>query len=460
VTNYPVLGFDPAPGDPGSVSSLASQFSTVAQHLGSARDALTTVGDSDSIWQGDAANNFRGQVGQLPDYLNKAHASLGDAATTLGGWASDLTTMQQKAGQYESQAAQALQKLQQAQNNPNLKLAGQEFTSPQALQQAQAELNSAEDALSSAQQELNAIREDAAQLLAQHENLATQIADALRKAKDEAPEEPGLLSSLGDALNSLLGDVSSMASKAWQWTKDHAADIADVGNVLSKISAVLGVIALATAAFEPVGAIFGAAAGLISLGALAASGLAKAAGDKDVSWGTLGIDAVGALPFLGPLAKGANVATAGIDGATALSRATDLAGSLGDGAKVVVSGSLDAAKTAIDSAGVVGTDLSSRLLAAGATKFINGATIGSGGFNTVVTNLAKFGPKVGLSGLAGLADKAVDPLSSVAHGIDVGVNAAKTGGSLIYSALHGSSDNPPQPAGTTFSGALRARSGS
>ncbi len=30
MTNYPALGFDPAPGDPGSVSSLATNFSTVA----------------------------------------------------------------------------------------------------------------------------------------------------------------------------------------------------------------------------------------------------------------------------------------------------------------------------------------------------------------------------------------------------------------------------------------------
>ncbi len=106
----------------------------------------------------------------MPDYLNKANASLGDAAKTLESWAADLTTMRAKASQYETQAAQALQKLQQAQSNPNLKLAGEQFDTAQALQQAQSELNTAEQALNSAQQELNAIREDAQRLLAQHEN--------------------------------------------------------------------------------------------------------------------------------------------------------------------------------------------------------------------------------------------------------------------------------------------------
>lgn len=51
----------------------------------------------------------------------------------------------------------------------------------------------------------------------------------------------------------MFGDLSALAGKAWQWTKDHAAEI---GDLLNKISGVLGVIALATVAFEPVGAIW------------------------------------------------------------------------------------------------------------------------------------------------------------------------------------------------------------
>ncbi len=254
---------------------------------------------------------------------------------------------------------------------------------------------------------------------------------------------------LGDALSSLLGDVSSLANKAWQWTKDHASDIAEVGNLLSKISAVLGVIALATAAFEPVGAIFGAAAGLTSLGALAASGLAKAAGDKNVSCGTLGIDAIGSLPFLGPLTSGTKVAAAGIDGATAFSRATEAAKGLG--AKTAIAGS---------TIRIVGEGFVPKLLAAGTSKFINGATIGTGGFNLIVSRLAQIGPKVGLSGLAGLADKAIDPLSSVARGIDIDIDAVKTGGSIAYSFLTADGNSQPPSAGATFSGRLRARSGS
>jgi hypothetical protein len=120
MTVYPVLGFDPAPGAPDAVTTLANNFSTVSHNLGSARDALNEIGHSDGIWQGDAANNFRSKVGELPGYLGKATSSLGDAAKALDSWAADLTIMQHLAATYESQAEQALRKLQQAQNNPNL----------------------------------------------------------------------------------------------------------------------------------------------------------------------------------------------------------------------------------------------------------------------------------------------------------------------------------------------------
>jgi hypothetical protein len=191
--------------------------------------------------------------------------------------------------------------------------------------------------------------------------------------------------------------------------------------------------------------------------ALAASGLAKAAGDKNVGWGTLGIDAIGALPFLGPLAKGTEVAQAGIDGATALSRANEVADGLGAGVKATETGLHAIAGSTVK---IVGEGFVPKLLAAGTSKFINGATIGTAGFNKVVNGLATLGPKVGLSGLAGLASKAIDPLSSVARGIDIGIDTAKTGGSIAYSALTGGGNSQPQSAGATFSGRLRARSGS
>lgn len=276
------------------------------------------------------------------------------------------------------------------------------------------------------------------------------MADALRRAKDEAPPEPGFWDSLGNALSGMLGDLQSLAGKVWQWTNDHAADIAKVGDIFSKVSAVLGIVALACAPIEPLGAILGAAAGITSLGALATQGLAKAAG-ANVSWTTLGLDAVGSLPFLGPLAQGTKVATAGIDAAQAASRAANIAGRLGEGV-----GAADGL--------ISGGKLGPRLLAAGVSKFVNGATIGSGGFNRALGLLdtvgsSGAGAKLGLGGLAGMAGHAIDPASAVARGIDIGIDGTKTAASIGYDALHGSGGNPPPPAGSTFNSRVAARSG-
>jgi hypothetical protein len=68
------------------------------------------------------------------------------------------------------------------------------------------------------------------------------------------------------------------------------------------------VLAIVTAPFEPVGAIVACAAAGTALMALGAHGLAKAAGAK-VAWGSIAGDALGALPFIGGIGRGAKVVT-------------------------------------------------------------------------------------------------------------------------------------------------------
>jgi len=124
---YPALGFDPAPGATERVGALAADLASVATELGSARQALTSIGHSGGIWQGDAAEAFRDKLGELPDYLDKANRSLGDAARTLDQWSADLASMQATAAQYEAETAQRLQRLRAAESDPDLALAGQTF---------------------------------------------------------------------------------------------------------------------------------------------------------------------------------------------------------------------------------------------------------------------------------------------------------------------------------------------
>jgi hypothetical protein len=302
---YPALGFDPAPGATKRVGALAADLGSVATELGAAQQALTSIGCSSGIWQGEAAEAFHDKLGELPDYLGKAHRSLGDAARTLDQWSADLTSMQTAAAQYEAEAEAALRRLQSAESNPDLGLAGHTFPDEASLVQAQARYDAATAQLTIASKELEAIRELAQRLLVQHDELVSEVADALRRAKDEAPKEPGFFDRL---VNDVADGIKNLASATWKWVQDHADVIAQFGDIMSKISTALAVLAIVTAPFEPVGAIFAGAAAGTALMALGAHGLAKAAGAK-VGWGTTGADALGALPFVGGVARGAKVAT-------------------------------------------------------------------------------------------------------------------------------------------------------
>lgn len=306
---YPALGFNPAPGNVGTVSSLARNFLNVSTSLGQARDAMEKAGQTGGFWEGDAANAFHKDLGKLPDYLSKATSSLGDAGKALDGWSDDLSSMQRTATDYEQQAENAVRSVNQAKANPDLDLAGQQFDTGPALQQAQSKLDAATQALNQAQGELNAIRQQAQRLLSQHQDLVQQVEDALNKAKDEAPDKPGFWSGIGNAISGALGDIGDLASKTWNFVKQHADVIAKIGDVLSDVGTVLSIAAAATAAIPIVGEVVEGVSIGVNASALAAHGLAKAAG-ANVSDKTLAMDALGMIPGAG--------ATKGITGGVKL----------------------------------------------------------------------------------------------------------------------------------------------
>ncbi|CAM4202957.1 flagellar export protein FliJ [Kibdelosporangium persicum] len=293
--SYPAIGFNPAPGTVGSVTSVADNMSTVAKELNEAYTSLTSIGRGGSVWEGEAASGFQGKVGELPDYLDKARRSLGDASKVLQDWAADLESMQRTAQDYEAQAKKALQAVRNAENNPDLGLAGQMFDTEEALRTAQQRFDQAKQQLTNAENDLTAIREQAKRLLEQHQELADRVADALRRAKDEAPEEPGFFDRIGEALSDIVDGVKELAGDVWNFVKEHADVIAKIGTVLSAVGNVLGVVAIATCWIPGVNAVTATAAAVVSGAAAGTKLLAKAAG-ADVSWTSIGMDAIGVIP--------------------------------------------------------------------------------------------------------------------------------------------------------------------
>lgn len=300
--DYPTLGFDPAPGRLSGVETLAHNFTRVSTMLAETHGALTQIGQAQGIWRGEAAEKFRGAIGELPGYLEKGRTSLGNAAGILQQWQHDLAAMQGRARDYEAQAKAALTRVKQAKSHPDLALAGQHFPDEAGLADANARIRAASERLGVAREELDAIKAMARRLLTQHEELADGVARALERAKNEAPEEPGFFDRILDGIGKFIDKIGELAKKAWQWVKDHAEDIKLIGDILSAVGKVLSIAAVCVGWIPVVGQVVTAAAVGVSAAGLAVHGLAKAAG-ADVSWKTLATDAIGIIPG-GGIAKG------------------------------------------------------------------------------------------------------------------------------------------------------------
>lgn len=332
--DFPGLGFDPAPGDPGRIDALVLQLSASTKYLEDAHATLTRAVAGDASWQGEAASAFSTKIQPLPRQLEIARQSFDRAARELDGWGADLAGMKSKARAYEDSAQAARARLKRAKDNPDLELANVLFTDGEQLADAERRLVIASREVDSAEDELADLRRQAAELAALHEDLSEKCAAALRAVAEEAPDGPGLLAQLGQAVTDVAMFQIKVGQGVVNFVQDHANSIAAVGDILSTVSATTGLIGTALDA-TIVGAVVGGPLGVISgvtgLGALGLHGVAKAGG-ADVSWGTLGEDALGSLTFgIGRAAETA--VTEGVAASkvvTAVARGDGVAGPVGE----------------------------------------------------------------------------------------------------------------------------------
>ncbi|MYT29288.1 MULTISPECIES: putative T7SS-secreted protein [unclassified Streptomyces] len=327
--DFPALGFNPAPGDLGSVDSLTGKLDTAKRSLESAHAVLSRIGKSGGEWQGDAANAFAENVGDLPKYVSDSRDAMRDAVTQLRSWHTALSSYQSKGRQYESEAAAAKQTVStrkteneqaeraynEAAANPDLRLAGTFYTDQAALDAAQKRMDAASDRLDradraldtarsrldSATEELEGIVKKAEELLGHHQDEARSIADRIRRATENAPD-PGFWEGLGDFF-------TRMGHSIQEWCAKHADLLKEIGDWLSIASSILGVASLLTMWCPPLSGALALASAGASLGALATHGAAKLGG-ADVGVMDLVGDGIGVIPFgkFGSVAmKGAKV---------------------------------------------------------------------------------------------------------------------------------------------------------
>jgi hypothetical protein len=271
---YPNLGFNPVPGVPDDVQSMGAALGRAVdsmQQSGSLLDQMRNA--AGGVWQGDAGDAFREHFnGKLATDLQNAHTSLNSAVGVLTNWHGDLVgfketaaKLDREAGEAKAAAQRADEALKNAQDNPDLKLAGQFFDTQEALHAAQTRIDQAEsvvrdagNAAQNAREELSSVLKRAQELAAQHESVARKYAQELEQAtKGLAPHKPGFFSSMWN-------DFTKGLSAVGDWVKNHL-DV--IHSVLSTISAVAGLIALCTP--PPIDAIAGAVAIGAGIGALA-----------------------------------------------------------------------------------------------------------------------------------------------------------------------------------------------
>jgi hypothetical protein len=278
---FPHIGWDPTPGNVEDTRDLAKQIGKLAGELGTALSELERI--ECGAWKGKTAIAFTDYIGQdVTPLIRKSHDSFDKASRALHHWANQLDGFQERADRLEKEAGEKLSAKADAQAKADQKGDGK----------GSDELGKASSAVDGVIQRVHDLEEE-------YRQAARKISKELDKAGDIAPDEPGFWDKLGSGI-----------ANAWDatgdWLQDHANLIKAIGDVLSDITALMGVLAIVTLPFPPLAAIFGTAA-LIGAGlTLATHGIAKAAG-ADVGWAQLGLDAVGLLPGIGMFGKGAKI---------------------------------------------------------------------------------------------------------------------------------------------------------
>lgn len=375
---FPHIGWDPTPGDVEDTRELAKKLGGLASELGTAVRDLERI--ECGAWKGKAALAFTEYIGEdVTPLIRKSHQSFDKASRALHRWARELQEFQNEADRLEKKAGEKLDA------------------------RSEAKPNSKESAKASG--DVDGVIGDVHDLEERYAKAAGAISKELDKAGDIAPDEPGFW-------DKLTKGVKEAWDATGEWLKDHADLIKLIGDLLSDLTAVLGLLAIVTLPFPPLAAVFGTAALITSGLALGAHGLAKMGG-ADVSWAQMGLDAVGLMPGIGMFGKGIKVVGEGKAIATAAnlgkgfnysrvgnskilmafgSKSKDLTGGLGMGGLVKIGGkSTDVWEVTHATSG-----LASRMGGLAAAGYHEGQWLGSKGLNLI--------PKVNINPMgAGIA---------------------------------------------------------
>lgn len=265
MTDWGLVGSDPAPGDVGAIRLAAQSFGTISSNAQTASGQVSQlVGQvhSGGYWTGKAATAWADTARNLPPDLDKLAVSYGEAASALNTYAETLAVHQARAQQILTDAALANVELTRADSAMYAAKARSDPGAAAELAQAIHERQYAAQRLDVARRDINSIRENI-------DTAADRLRGALVRASDHGIQNRNAV------IKFLSGTVAAAA-----WTASAVASGFTVENVtaaLDMVSSVLGTVAfVAMFVPGPIGLAVAGAAGIASFlfGAAALGGRA------------------------------------------------------------------------------------------------------------------------------------------------------------------------------------------
>jgi uncharacterized protein YukE len=243
--SFPALGFDPAPGDRGAVTTVLTSLGEAEVTLAEVAPRMAEAIKKSDDWSGDAADSFHSTGDDLPKAFNSGSESLQATTKALTTWGSQLVANQAQADQLE-QRAKTLKAELKAAGHAMDEAAGNlphDTGNPHYTARYDAYLSTV-DKWSKLNSALQKVIDDAHRLQARHLREANTAASAIRSGPDDAfqPQqgEGWLMQAVG-----LVGKVSGLISSASAVVAAGSLVIPGVGEVVAPVA---GTVAGATGA--------------------------------------------------------------------------------------------------------------------------------------------------------------------------------------------------------------------
>lgn len=274
--DWSALGGDPAPGDVGTMQTMASRYAATADAIRTASTKLNAIKDEGTFVSG-AVDEFKKLSGKTGEQIMRAHGRYQKTAEKTRSYATELAELQ-------GRAADALQKAKD-----------QQAAATSAAQSATMFESNLPDEPSEAEStRLRQLQRDAT-------NATTSATSAGTAGSALASEWMTLGNKYAKEINMAIDD--DVKTSGW----DHFVDFMNaIGKIADVVAQVAGILALVLAWVPILGQALAAialVAGLVSLLAKTLNAIDTGEGWGDVLWAAIGV-ATGALgKLLGPILK-------------------------------------------------------------------------------------------------------------------------------------------------------------